>query len=249
MPITVSIENAQANLYQYLNQLDAGTLDKVIVNDSSAAGAAELLQIVTAAVYLVADPGGAASAENDVVTAYSSSPAVQTKALYKLTKNMRDRQAAPDALKAVGTITCVTFALLLDTETVTLTDVGGTAIEFEFDKDGGGIVGSGVQVNITGAVTANDVAVILAAAINAQAEFVAPAPGAAIVGVTQADPGISGNTPITEAVANGGFTVTGFTGGLDANASGGVIALKNSKNDTAARAYLVPADHAAAIGL
>lgn len=249
MPITVSIENAQANLYQYLNQLDDGSLDKVIVNDGSTIGAAELLQIVTAAVYEAADPGAAAGVETDVVTAYSGSPSVQTKALYKMTKNMRSRQAAPDAQKGVGQITVVAFANLIDTETVTLTDAGGNAIEFEFDTLGNGIVGAGVQVNVSGDTTANDVAVTLAAVIDARAEFVSPVPGGAVVGVTQADPGVGGNTAIAEAVADAGFTVTGFAGGTDANAAGGVIGLKNSKNDAAIRAYMVPADHAAAIGL
>ena len=104
MPITVTVESAQANLYQYLNQLDAGTIDKLIATDR---GGVNLCQIVTAAVYEAADPGGSAGAEVDVVTAYSGSPGVNTKSLYRMIKKMRDRQAGPDAQKGVGTITAV----------------------------------------------------------------------------------------------------------------------------------------------
>lgn len=248
MPITVTVENAQANLYQYLNELDAATLDKVIATDG--VGGAELFQIVTQAVYEAADPGGSVGIEEDVVAAYSGSPATYAAPLYKMIKNMRDRQAAAEAQKASGTITAVIQANIIDGELVTLPDAGGTDVIFEFDQTGTNTPAPGnIEVDVSGDTTANDVAVTLASVINAQPEFTAPAPGAAVVAVSQADPGTGGNGTITEGVADAGFLVSGFAGGTDVGVSGGVIGLKNSKNDANIRSVLVPADHAAAIGL
>lgn len=244
MPITVTTEAAQANFYQLLNQLDDGTYDKVIVND----GESELCQIVTKAVYDVADPASAAAAEIDVVAAYAVSPSSQGKGLYRLIKKMRDRLAstAAGAISAVGTITCVAKANLVDTETVTLVNAAGTTYIFEFDTDGGGA--TEIQVDVSGDVTADDVAATLAGVIDGTGGLTAAA-NAAVVTVTQSDPGVGGNVAITETVADAGFLVSGFSGGQDADVSAGVIAVKNSKNDTNPRAYIVPADHAAAIGL
>lgn len=364
MPITVNVESAQANLYQYLNQLDDGSLDKVIVQDAEV----DLFEIVTEAVFTAADSAGAADAEIDVVSAYSGSPATDTTALYKLIKNMRNRQAAPDAQKGAGTITTVakaamndsvaatgtittvaggslvdgeTFTLedtlgnvvvfefddnasvsesptlrqvvfgggdsadtvrdtiitaitgsaleitasdggaatvslvqdnkttsgnnaILETvantgfvvagftggtepETVTLTTADGTVVVFEFDEQGDGVEAGNIQVDISGDTSGPDIAVTLGGVLDANG-FVTDV-STNVVTVTQVDPGTGGNTAIGETVADGSFLVTGFAGGTDADVSGGVIGLKNSKNDTDVRAYMVPSDHAAAIGL
>lgn len=252
MPITVSVEAAQANFYQYLNQLDDALIDKVIVND----GAVELCQIVTKAVYDVADPASAAAAVIDVVGAYSVSPSSQGKGLYRLIKRMRDRQAstAAGALTAAGTITCIAQASLVDGETVVLTNADGTVYTFHINQTGGYTPGGGydaenLDVDISGDTTDADVATTLAGVIDGTGGMVAPAPAAAVIAVDQSDPGVGGNVTITETVTNVGFVVTGFAGGQDADVSAGVIGVKNSKNDTDPRAYLVPADHAAAIGL
>jgi len=244
MPLNTTVEGAQANLYQLLNQLDDATLDKVIVSD----GGSELFQIVTWAVYQAADPGGAAVVREDVTAAYTQSPSAYSNQLYNLVKKMRDAQAAPDAQKARATITCVPKANLIDGETVVLTGVDGTVYTFEFDVAGDGVGGGNIQVNVSADVTAIDVAVTLAGVIDATGDFAAT-PSGALVYATQDDPGAAGNIPLAETVADGGFLVSGFSGGTDGNASAGVIGLKNSKNDAEPRAVLVPADHAAAINL
>lgn len=215
MPITVSVEAAQANFYQYLNQLDDALIDKVIVND----GEAELCQIVTAAVFEAADPGGSGASITDLVAAFSVSPASQGKSLYRLIKRMRDLQALSDAQVATGTITCIAQASLVDGESVVLTDPGGTAYTFWIDQTGTYVPGGGydaenLQVDISGDTTDADVATTLAAVIDATI-FTAPAPAAAVIAVTQSDPGGAGNVAITETVTNVGFTVTGFAGGTD----------------------------------
>ena len=248
MPITVTVENAQANFYQYLGYLDNSITDKIIVLDG--VDGAELFQIVTRAVYEAADPGGSAGIEVDVVAAYSGSPAVYKAPLYKLIKNMRDRQGGSDAQRASGTITCVVQANIIDGQTVVLTDPGGVAHTFEFDQTGTNTPGAGnVEVDISGDTTDVQVAITLASVIDAQAEFNAPVPSTAVVAVSQADPGLLGNVTITETVVDAGFLVSGFSGGTDASAAAGVIGLKNSKNDAVIRSVLVPSDHAAAIGL
>ena len=85
----------------------------------------------------------------------------------------------------------------------------------------------------------------------ADAGFVATgfAGGTASVALTQGDPGTTGNVTITDTVADVGFVPTGFAGGTDVGATGGVITLKNSKNDTDPVIVMVPEDHAVAIGL
>jgi len=245
--LTVTVEKAQANLYQYLNQLDSGDLDKLVVLD----GGAELCQIVKYSTYLAADPAGAAGVTDDIVAAYSGSPAVHTAPLYRMIKRMRNRQAGADAQIATGSITAIAGASIVDTETFTITNAAGVAKVFEFDS-GGGVTGANVAVAFTGGDSAATVAAAIRAAINGVVGFgvIAAAPVGALVGLTQSDPGVDGNVAITETVANAGFLVSGFTGGTDVAAGvGGVIALKNSKNDATPRAAMVPADHAAAIGL
>lgn len=120
------------------------------------------------------------------------------------------------SVQANGSITCVAKADLIDGETVVLTkaDTGGTVVTFEFDVTGDGVVLGNIPVDVSAAVSANDVAVALAAAIDA-GHFTAPVPGGAVVAVTQLGHGTPGDVAITETVADAGFTVTGFTGGID----------------------------------
>lgn len=244
MSITVTAAYAQANLLQLLNLLDDGTHDKVIVQD----GGVNLCQLATWSVYQAADPANSAGVTTDVASAYAISPSVQGKAFYRFVKRMRDRQAQPDALTASGTITCVAKASLIDnTDTITLTNAAGVGTTFAFDVDGGGVP-SGTPVNISGDTTADDVAATLAGVIDGTTGFAAVAVGA-VVTVTQSDPGATGNYAIVENVVNGSFTVTGFINGADATVAGGVIGLKNSKNDAAPRAAIIPEDHAVAIDL
>jgi hypothetical protein len=120
------------------------------------------------------------------------------------------------AAKATGTITCVAVANLIDGETVTLDDGVNAPVVFEFDVNGTGVDGSNVQVDVSLDTSAIEVAATLHAAINGVGA------GLAITSVDNLDGtltltndavGTVGNEPITDTVADAGFTVTGMTGG------------------------------------
>lgn len=241
MPITVTTESVQHNFYQLVRQLIAGEQDKVIATDNGT----NLFQMVTYAVYDAADPGGAAGATEDIVAAYSGMPSVYKAPLYRLIKRMRDRQAAADAQIAVGRINVPAGGggATSDTETITITNAAGTVTVYEFDLAAGGITGD-VAIVYTGAESQAAMATLIAGVITAGVTAVADATG---VNLTQSDPGTAGNVAITHATAN--YTVSGFAGGTDAAATGGIITLKNSKNDDDPVVVLVPEDHAVAIGL
>lgn len=243
MPITVTTESVQHNFYQLVRQLIAGDQDKVIATDDGV----NLFQMVTFAVYDAADPGGAAGATEDIVAAYSGMPSVYKAPLYRLIKRMRDRQAAADAQKAVGRINVPAGGSgdTSDTETITLTNVSGTVTVFEFDLAGGGITGD-VAI-VYNAENQADMALLIEGAINGAGINIVAVADATGVDVTQGDPGTAGNVTITHGTVN--YTVAGFTGGTDAAATGGIITLKNSKNDDDPVVVLVPEDHAVAIGL
>lgn len=240
MSITVTTESVQHNFYQLVRQLINGDQDKVIATDDGV----NLFQMVTYAVYNTADPGGAAGATEDIVAAYSGMPSVYKAPLYRMIKRMRDRQAAVDAQKAVGRINVPAGggASTSDTETITVTNTAGVATVYEFDS-GGGITGD-VAITFTGAENQAAMATLIAGAITGGVTAVADATG---VDLVQSDPGTAGNVAITHGTAN--YTVSGFAGGTDAASAGGVITLKNSKNDADPVVVMVPEDHAVAIGL
>jgi|GEM_PF-6602290 len=246
MPITVTTESAQHNFYQLVRQLIAGDQDKVIATDNGA----NLFQMVTYAVYDAADPGGSAGATEDIVAAYSGMPSVYKVPLYRLIKRMRDRQAAVDAQKATGRLNVPAGAPapIVDTDNFDLTNVSGTATNFEFDLAAGGITGD-VAIVFAGTENQAAIAALMETAINGAGINIVAVADATGVSVTQGDPGTSGNVTITETVVDAGFTVSGFAGGTDAGASGGVVLLKQSKNDADYVIALVPEDHAVAIGL
>jgi hypothetical protein len=248
MSITVTVESVQHNFYQLVRQLIAGDQDKVIATDAGV----NLFQMVTKAVYDAADPGGAAGATEDIIASYSGMPSVYKAPLYRLVKRMRDRQAGTDAQKATGRIVVPAGGggSILDTETFVLTNVSGTATTFEFDS-GGGITGD-VAVTFTGGEAQGAMATLIAGAITGAAINITALADATGVDVTQGDPGTAGNVAVTETVADAGFVVSGFAGGTDAGATasgGGIITLKQSKNDTDPVIVMVPEDHAVSIGL
>lgn len=247
MPTTVTVENAQANFYQFVRQLRDGELDRLNVQDG--AGGASVASLVTYANFIAADPSGAAGVEADVVAAYSGHPQVQKGPLYKLVKNMRDRQAAANAQPATGNIAIPAGggAALLDTETFTLTNTAGTATVFEFDS-GGGITGD-VAVAFTGGDNQATVAAAVFGAINGAGIDITAVDNGTDVDVTQDTAGTAGNVAITETVADAGFVVTGFVGGTNVGVEGGVITLRNSRNDADPVVVMMPYDHANAIGL
>jgi len=243
MPISVTTEAAQHNFYQYVRQLIDGDVDKVIATDAGQ----NLFQMVTYAVYEAADPGGAAGATEDIVATYSGSPAVYKAPLYRLIKRMRDRQAAIDAQSATGRINVPAGGgtATTDTEILTLTNTAGTVTVFEFD-DNSSITGD-VAIPFVGTESQSAMATLIETAINGAGIDITAVADTTGVDVTQDDPGIAGNVTITEGTAN--YTVAGFTGGTDVGAIGGIITLKQSKNDADPVVVLVPEDHAVAIGL
>ena len=92
---------------------------------------------------------------------------------------------------------------------VSLHDQAGTEIKFWFDVDNVGTgAPSGVvfEVNITSASTPNQIAIALASVINAHADFVSPAPGAAIVLVTNAY-----SAPMVDATSSQALEITPAT--------------------------------------
>lgn len=123
------------------------------------------------------------------------------------------------AKPATGTITCVAKASLVDAETVTISD--GTHVKiFEFDVNGTGVGVGHVEVNVSAATSAADVAAILHAAINAITT------GFTVTSTDNLDGtlslkndanGVLGNVTITETVVNAGFLVSGMSGGVDEN--------------------------------
>lgn len=124
------------------------------------------------------------------------------------------------AKKATGTITCVAKADLVDAQTITIGDGVHAATVFEFDVNGTGVTVGRVQVDVSGATTAADVATLLHAAINGVTT------GLAVTSVDNLDgtldltndaTGSAGNVTITETVVNAGFLVTGMAGGVDEN--------------------------------
>jgi hypothetical protein len=123
--------------------------------------------MVTLATYDAADPGGAAHATEDIIATFSSSPAVYKAPLYRIIKQMRDRQAAGDAVKATGNllVPATGGAVILDTETFTLTNTAAVATVFEFDLAGGGVTPPNVAVVYTGAETDVALAGLMQAAI------------------------------------------------------------------------------------
>jgi len=248
MATLVTVEAAQHNFYQYVRQLRDGALDRLNIKDG--VDGATIASMVPWASFTAADPSGSAGVEYDVVAAYSGLPSVYKGPLYKLVKNMRDRQAAADAQPATGSLAIPAGggAAIIDGETFTLTNAAGTATVFEFDVGGGGITGD-VAVVITGAENQAALSALVFAAINTAGIDITAVDGGTAVTLTQDTAGTAGNVTITDTVADVGFVPSGFSGGTDVPVEGGVIALRNSKNDTTPVVALMAYDHANAIGL
>src|SRR5690349_865780 len=98
--------------------------------------------------------------------AFSSSMAARDIWMFVSTTNCWIKQANPS-----GTITCIAKASMADTDFITIND-GTTSVLYEFDTAGNGVTGGRVQVNISGATSAADVAVILKAAIDANQTYI-----------------------------------------------------------------------------
>jgi len=150
--------------------------------------------------------------------------------------------AVPASSAASGQIVAVAKANLIDTETFTLDDGVNAAQEFEFDVDGGGISGGGVQVDVSGDTSAIDVATRMVSAINgvgAGLALTASNAGgtSATVTIVNDTPGTHGNvTTWAETVADAGFVITQPTTG-----AGDVVVLSVAGSETPAETAAVGA--------
>lgn len=128
-----------------------------------------------------------------------------------LTVNVYQRRAVA---YASGTITCVAKADLVDTDYMTLNDGIIGANLFEFDTAGDGVTSGRVQVDVSGDTTAADVAATLKAAIDATFPTLSVVDNLdGTLSLTHKVLGTVGNQAMTENVADGGFAVTGMSGG------------------------------------
>jgi hypothetical protein len=123
--------------------------------------------------------------------------------------------AAPTAVRRVVTITTVAAASLVDGDRFTVQDRTGAIKVFHFDKDGSvpTFPANQIRVDVSAALTADQVRDALIAAINTNGiDAVASSGGAATVTVTSNEPGADTLT-VTENVANAGFIVAVTTAG------------------------------------
>ncbi len=116
---------------------------------------------------------------------------------------------------ASGSIVCTTKANYADTDYMTIGDGVQAPKLYEFDFAGDGVTAGRVQVNISGATTASDVAVILKAAIDANQPLLTVVNTTGTLALTHKLAGTFANVTITENVANAGHTVAGMTGGVN----------------------------------
>lgn len=118
----------------------------------------------------------------------------------------------PGNLAAIGSITCIAAASIVEGSSVTIDD-GSTIYIFEFDTDAS-ITGGSVQVDLSGATTSDDVKNALISAINGTGiQITASDGGTGLVSLVHDVVGGVGNVTITTTVAAGGFAVSGMNGG------------------------------------
>jgi hypothetical protein len=118
---------------------------------------------------------------------------------------------------AIGSITTIIAANIVDGEVFVLKDGVNPPVTFEFDKGGGVAVGN-EAVDITLAVTADDVrdAIISAVGGASLLAISATSGGSALVLLQNNSLGTAGNQAIIEGVADIGFITRGMSGGLNA---------------------------------
>jgi hypothetical protein len=126
-------------------------------------------------------------------------------------------------VKAVGNLQCVAKANFIDGEKFALGDGVNFAVTFHFDVTGtytppGGYDATNIRVDISGDVTADQVATTAKAAINGVGADLLITGGVIVAGLLDLVNdmfGPQGNQAITETVADAGFTVAGMAGGTD----------------------------------
>ena len=115
---------------------------------------------------------------------------------------------------AIGTITTVAKANLVDGETFTLNE-GVASYVFEIDVAGDGVTGGRTAVDVSLDTTADQVRDRIVTAINSTAILITAASGgAATVSLTNDRFGSVGNATSAETVADAGFVLTDMAGGV-----------------------------------
>ena len=133
--------------------------------------------------------------------------------------NLGERSVTQAAVAATGSITAVPVASIIVGETFAIGDGTNPATIFEFTAGGAPTPGN-VAVDLTGLVTAAQVATAIQTAVNGVGGTLlvtAAAPVGAVVGLTADVAGTTANVAITDTVANAGFLVSGMSGGLIAS--------------------------------
>ena len=118
--------------------------------------------------------------------------------------------------EAVGSITTVAVANLVDGEKFILHDGINPPVVFEFDVTGNGVAVGNVNVDVSVLISADDVrdAIVLAVSgVGAALRMTATNGGAATVTLTQDDKGPQGNTTQSTTVLDPGFVITDMLGG------------------------------------
>jgi len=150
-------------------------------------------------------------------------------------------KATVQAIAATGQIQAIPAADISDTETFTLDDGIHAARVFEFDKTGA-ITGGQVKVDISEAITAEEVALLIVNAINGVGPSIlritASINGvdATLVDLVHQVPGAAGNTTSAEAVTDSDFTISDMEDGEDAvfdGVTGGRVAVEFLGTETA----------------
>ena len=117
---------------------------------------------------------------------------------------------------ATGTITCTAKTNYVDGEIMTIGDGIQAPKVYEFDVPNDGVTAGRVQLNISGATTAADVAAIVKTAIEANQPSLSVAnAGSGVLNLTHKIAGTFANITITEGVTHAGHTVSGMSGGVN----------------------------------
>ena len=224
--VTKTIQYVQANLDPLLDQLEAGTVDDVaITKDTMSARKVQsqvvIGKIVTYADFIAADVGLNTNRSNICQSAFMRSR-------YNFVKKLTAANAEVDAsvkallqkggtVSAAGQITVVAGAALIDGETFTLNDGINAPVVFEFNDDATVTPGN-VAVGFTGGSTTAQVRDAMITAINdviGTLLITASNGGAAIVTLVNDGKLASGNTTISDTVADAGFIPVNFAGAGD----------------------------------
>lgn len=124
----------------------------------------------------------------------------------------------PAVVPAIGNITAVANALLVDGETFTLSDGVHPSVTFEFDTTPDGVTPGNIQINTNGLVSALDVANAMVEAINTASNLNLLASNGggtlSVITITNLTAGSVGNGSLwSETVADPGFVIVQPSGG------------------------------------